>query len=114
MLATVSNPSLPLSTGISSTGSTISTPIRDIAKKAYELGLDGGGHTSLIGAEISRADAFEFYLARPIPQGLTRRFPSSDTPPLYGATLIPYAGGRRIPSGIPDAGEYRIELDRLR
>ena len=109
MLATVSNPSLPLSTGIPSTGSTISTPIRDIAK-AYELGLDGGGHTSLIGAEISRADAFEFYLARPVPQGLTHRSPSSATPPLDDATLIPYAGGRRIPG----AGEYRIELDRLR
>ena len=56
------------------------------------------------------ADAFELYLARPIPQGLTRRSPSSDTPPLYDATFIPYAAGRRI----PDAGEYRIELDRVR
>ena len=87
----------------------LSSPIRDIAK-AYELGLDGGGHSSLIGAEISRADAFEFYLVRPVPQGFTRRSPSSDTPPLDDATLIPYAGGRRIPG----AGEYRIELDRLR
>ena len=63
---------------------------------------------------MSRADAFEFYLARPIPQGLTRRFPSSDTPPLYDATFIPYAGGRRIPSGIRGPGAYRIELDRVR
>ena len=39
-----------------------------------------------------RADAFEFYLARPVPQGLTRRSPFSDTPPLYDATFIPYAG----------------------
>ena len=91
----------------------LSSSIRDIAK-AYELGLDGGGHSSLIGAEISRADAFEFYLVRPVPQGLTHRSPSSATPPLDDATLIPYAGGRRIPSGIPGAGEYRIELDRLR
>ena len=43
-------------------------------------------------------------------QGLTCRPPSSDTPPLYDATFIPYAGGRRIPG----AGEYRIELDRVR
>ena len=62
----------------------------------------------------NRADAFEFYHDRPVPQGLTRRSPSSDTPPLYDATFIPYAGGRQIPSGIPGAGEYRIELDRLR
>ncbi len=46
--------------------------------------------------------------------GLTRRTLSSNTPPLSDATFILYAGGRRIPSGIPGAGEYRIELDRLR
>ena len=55
------------------------------------------------------ADALELYLARPIPQGLTRWSPSSDTSPLYDATFIPYAASRRI----PDAGEYRIELDRV-
>ena len=55
------------------------------------------------------ADAFELYLARPIPQGLTCRSPSSDTPRLYDAAFIPYAAGRRIPG----AGEYRIELDRV-
>ena len=46
--------------------------------------------------------------------GLTRRTLSSNIPPLSDATFILYAGGRRIPSGIPGAGEYRIELDRLR
>ena len=91
----------------------LSSPIRDIAK-AYELGLDGGGHSSLIGAEISRADAFEFYLVRPVPQGFTRWSPSSDTPPPTDPAFIPYASGSLIPSGIPGAGEYRIELDRLR
>ncbi|WP_297237514.1 hypothetical protein [uncultured Porphyromonas sp.] len=58
--------------------------------------------------------AFEFYLARPVPQGLTHRFPSSATPPPTDPAFIPYASGRRIPPGIPGAGEYRIELDRLR
>ena len=57
-----------------------------------------------------RADAFEFYLARPVQQGLTRRPPSFDTPPLYDDTFIPYAGGRRIPG----AGDYRIEPDKVR
>ena len=47
-------------------------------------------------------------------RGLPVAPPSSDTPPLYDATLIHYAGGRRIPLGIPGAGEYRIELDRVR
>ena len=65
-------------------------------------------------ARMPRADSLEIYSARRIPQGLTRRSPSSDTPPLYDATLIPYAGGRWIPSGIPGAGECRIELDRVR
>lgn len=45
--------------------------------------------------------------ARGLPAG-----PSPLTPrPLSDATFILYAGGRRIPSGIPSAGEYRIELD---
>ena len=65
-------------------------------------------------ARIPRADSLEIYSVRRIPQVLTRRSPSSDIPPLYDATLIPYAGGRRIPLGIPGAGEYRIELDRVR
>ncbi|MDD7468271.1 MAG: hypothetical protein SPI16_07260 [Porphyromonas sp.] len=63
---------------------------------------------------MPRADSLEIYSARRIPQGLTSRSPSSDTPPLYDATLIPYAGVMRIPSGIPGAGEYRIDLDRVR
>ena len=58
---------------------------------------------------ITRADAFKFYLARPVPLGLTLRSASSDTPPLYDDIFIPYAGGRRIPG----AGEYRIEMDRV-
>ena len=62
----------------------------------------------------TRADAFEFYLARPIPQGLTRRSLSSDTPSPTDPAFIPYAGGRRIPSGIPGGWEYRIKLDRAR
>ena len=63
---------------------------------------------------VFRGDALELYLARPVPQRLTRRSPSSDTPPLHDATLIPYDGGRRIPSEMPGAGEYRIELDGVR
>ena len=60
--------------------------------------------------EYGRTDAFEFYYDRPVPQGLTRQSPLSDTPPLYDATFISYAGGRRIPGAV----EYRIELDRVR
>ncbi|WP_297237488.1 hypothetical protein [uncultured Porphyromonas sp.] len=44
-----------------------------------------------------RADAFEFHLARPVQQGLTRRPPSFDTPPLYDDTFIPYAAGGGSP-----------------
>ena len=60
---------------------------------------------------VCRGDGFELYLARPVPQGLTRRSPSSDSPPLSDATFIPSAGRRQIPTGIPGAGESRIELD---
>ncbi|MDD7468625.1 MAG: hypothetical protein SPI16_03000 [Porphyromonas sp.] len=35
-------------------------------------------------------------------------------PALDRSRIHPYAGGRRIPSGIPGTGEYRIELDRVR
>ena len=63
---------------------------------------------------MPRADSLEIYSARRIPQGLTSRSPSSFTPPPTDPAFIPYAGGRRIPLGIPGAGEYRIELDRVR
>ena len=65
-------------------------------------------------ARMPRADSLEIYSARRIPQGLTRQSPSSFTPPPTNPAFIPYAGGRRIPLGIPGAGEYRIELDRVR
>ncbi|MDD7468483.1 MAG: hypothetical protein SPI16_02255 [Porphyromonas sp.] len=61
----------------------------------------------------SGGDALELYLARPVPQGLTRQSPSSFTPPPTDPAFIPYAGGRRILSVISGAGEYRITLDRV-
>ena len=62
----------------------------------------------------TQADSLEIYSVRRISQELTRQSPSSFTPPPTDPAFIPYAGGRRIPLGIPGAGEYRIELDRVR
>ena len=52
-------------------------------------------HKSGVGCTSSKADAFEFYLARPIPQGLTRRFPLLAPCSIPHSSPIPAVGGSR-------------------